>query len=374
MTAGWVARIAHRAGPLAGAAGALGRELPRGTDGIRRLADAVEAFAARADATEDDDRAFVESAAAALALLLIDHAGDGAHAAQDGVHRVRLGPHGFFDPFAAIDEALDADRPRASLAASVARAEAEARGEGPIARVVIALLAARPDLVVTHHFEHVLRFEGGVEIDIGRVVAATCDRPEGVSSAVERLVAALPGGAADPRPALTWDEARPRLLPRLVGDVFLESLPERAPLALAPVAGDVRCALVVAYEGRARFVRNDELAGWSIPFEAARTHAIVNLEARSLGTRFLADGALQVARSGDGLDAARLLLPALHDALAPRLGSPFLVAVPHRDVLIASPIAAADALAARARDDAARAPHRISDTLLLVGGTGLAAR
>ncbi len=85
-------------------------------------------------------------------------------------------------------------------------------------------------------------------------------------------------------------------------------------------------------------------------------------------------GPLVVARSGDGLDGARLLLPTLHSVLAPELGSPFVAAAPHRDALWAcacEPESLRAALAHRVREDAARAPHRIGDELFLVAHRGL---
>jgi len=80
-----------------------------------------------------------------------------------------------------------------------------------------------------------------------------------------------------------------------------------------------------------------------------------------------------VARSGDALDSARLVLPGLHGVLATELDPPFAVAVPHRDLLLA--VSGADpemleALARRVADEYARAPHRISPQILELGRRG----
>jgi hypothetical protein len=64
----------------------------------------------------------------------------------------------------------------------------------------------------------------------------------------------------------------------------------------------------------------------------------------------------------------------LHDVLAPELGSPFLAAAPHRDALFACALEPRElraALAGRAREDAARAPHRISEQLFTIGASGV---
>jgi len=87
-------------------------------------------------------------------------------------------------------------------------------------------------------------------------------------------------------------------------------------------------------------------------------------------------GPLVVARTGDGLDAARLLLPTLPDVLRPELGDAVVAAIPHRDVLYACPRADApiEALAARAADASARAPHPITARLFDLSPRGLSPR
>jgi hypothetical protein len=358
---------------------------------MRALAERV-VEQSQTDATEEEDRLFVEAAGATLGLLLVDHAGDGAWVVRGDRGRMRVGATGFVDPFAIIEHALESDRPRRALAEGVALAEAEAAGTGPLARVAVAvetrLRAARPHTVVVDRFEALLVLDDGTQIDLSRIVAATRDQPLAAVHAaaakfVDLLVAARPG------PASTWPEAAPRLLPRLVSATF--SAPPGAPpllvlpLALAPGhdaeidAVPIRVALVLAYEGRARYVRADEAVAWGHPHDALVAHAIRNLDDRSHSLRlvpFVAGGArLLVARSGDGLDSARLLLPRLRATLLDRLGSDVRLAVPHRDTLLAcsgGDPTSVSVLRARAREDAARAPHRIGDAVLRLHADGLA--
>ena len=362
--------------------------LPKGAEGMRRLGAAIDAWCEIEEPGEDADRAFVEGAGALLGLLLIAHVGDGAHVERGGKHRVRLGPRGWFDPFAAIEEALDADDPRATLAAHVRRAESEARDQGPTSRVLYAIerelgAASAPGTPrVAEHFEHYVRLEPEGELDIGRIVAATEDQPDpAVDQAVAKLLAMLVGGSAG---VLSWDEARPRLYPRLVSTTLLDELHRshegRGTLFASEVAADVRCTLVLHYDDRARYARTDEIERWEGDAGADAPHraALENLAARSARARFARvdtpDGPLVVARTGDGLDAARLILPTLHEVLAPELGSPFVAAIPHRDTLLAcarEPVALVAALRARTADEAGRAPHRISAALFDVGPEGL---
>lgn len=380
----WLAALGERGGPLVDAARRFLREHagapdapPRGAAALARLADALEAWCEIEDPGEEADRRFVEGAGALLGLVLIDHVGEGGHAARGGAHRVRLGPRGWFDPFGAVAEALDAEDPRGAIAAAVREAEAEARDAGRLSRVLLAFERALseelPGTHIAESFEHYVRLGPDVEVDLARVVAATDGQGEdAVDQAVRRLVTMLPGarGAA----ATSWDEACDRLVPRLLSAAFLEELRashgDRGELWTEPLGHDVHVALLLAYEGRARYVRRDEVDAWAVAPGEPRAAAVANLARRSAAARFARvdtpEGPIVVARTGDGLDAARLILPALHDVLAPELGSPFLAAVPHRDTLLAcarGPAALVAALRARAADDAARAPHRISPAL-----------
>jgi hypothetical protein len=187
--------------------------------------------------------------------------------------------------------------------------------------------------------------------------------------------------------AVEWNEARPRLYPRLVSRTLLDELHRahegRGTLSSRAVAADVLCTLVLHYDDRARYARADEVERWDQAEGAGAAHraALENLAARSARARFARidtpDGPIVVARTGDGLDAARLILPTLHDVLAPELGSPFVAAIPHRDTLLAcarAPAALVDAMRARTADEAARAPHGISAALFEVGPEGLRPR
>lgn len=376
-------------GPLVDASKQLVSEpFPRGGDGVRALAALIDHFSSeeleaeaenRRGVKEAEDRAFVEQAGALLGLLLVDHIGDGALVSCDGAHRVRVGARGFVDPFAIIDGVLDADDPRRALAAAIAQAEAEAHDRGPLSRVMAAverrLVTARPELRVALRFEALLVLDGEVELDLRRLISATeGESEETVESAARKLVDLVPGGSATRETA--WADARDRLLPRLVPATFAPG--GHTSLLRRPVVADVALALLVQHEDRARYVRADELARWGLGEDGVIDVAITNLAARSASARFARidtdAGPLVVARTGDGLDAARLVLPGIHDVLAKELGSPLRVGVPHRDTLIACATGSAAlerSVAARVRDDHARAPHRISAMLFTLTRDGL---
>lgn len=390
----WLSALAPRGGPLVAAAsrfltahaGAPSAPFPAGGEGLRRLARAVDAWAEQDEPAAADDEAFVEGAGALLGCLLLEHFPGASHASREGAHRVRVGELGFFDPFRAIESALEGPSARSVLAEEVARAEDEAAGRAGVGRAVRLLVerlaALRPEQRVVAHFEQHVVLDDQVELDLSRVLGATEGEPEEAArAAIDKLVRMLPGGAG---PALlAWDEARGSILPRLVSPELLAQLSaeaQRGRLSVRTAAGGaLRVALVLAYPDRARYLRADELERWGVSGEDALAVAIENLAARSASARFARvdtpSGPLVLARSGDGLDGARLLLPTLHAVLAPELGSPFLAAAPHRDALWAcaiEPRPLREALAARVREDAARAPHRIGEQLFVVGPEGLA--
>jgi hypothetical protein len=387
----WIDALANRSGPLLeaavqfSAAHGLEPDPPRGVAGLQALSALIANADADLTATDEDERRFVAGAGAYLALLLLDHLPVGSHVANAGEHRLRLGSHGYFDPFGAVNAALDASdvsRVRRALIEAVKLAEAEAAGHGPTARAlgaVLARLAAQPEVRVVGHFDRRLFLEVdevSMELDLARVIEVSRDEPTSVlQHAIERLCASL---VREQSPVLAWPAARSRLFPRLVGPAFLNNLPSARDLHLTKLGDEVWMSLVLRFKDRARYVRQAEVDAWAEEGAAPRTQALYNLAGSGEQARFLqhatAYGPLVVAESRDGLDAARLLLPGLHEVLSATLGSPFIAAVPHRDTLLAcpaEPAALVDELQARVEAALRSAPHAISGTLFLVSGPGL---
>lgn len=388
-----------RAGALAPAAerflrGWLGAEASAfrgGARGLILLCDYMEHWLGLDAVDEEAERGFVEGAGALLGLLLLDHVGQTVHAshvARGGVHRLRLGQHGSFDPFAAVDRALDAESVRDELARQVTLAEAEAAQRGPISRVVSTLLLAlahkRPDLTFADHFDLTLWLRGTdgdepFELDLTRAVESTREQSiDAVHGVVDKLLSMLPGGGDA---VLDFADARTRLVPRLArGESLRELGTGHGALFGKQLTDELVVALLVEYQGRARYVKNRELEGWGVRPERALELALDNLSLRSERTRIACThtdhGALWVARTGDGRDSARVLLKSLYDALTEKLGAHLLVSIPHRDTFFACTgenEALVQELARRTAHDAARAPHRLSARLFKLTAGGLLA-
>lgn len=343
-----------------------------GVQGVRWLAAQLEDFAGRDEDGPDDDR-FIEGAGALLGLLLIEHLG-GRTRERDGRHRVQLGRFGWFDPFGAIQEVLDAEDPRDCLSAYLSAAEREAQDDGPISRVVRVFVDAlgreRPDLGIESQFGLTVDLDNGASVDLTRLERVARDQDEDAAAdAARRIISMLPG--AGPQEETPWNEAAARLLPRLVSEKFLSSLPGKQPLHAAAVGRDVHLTLQLRYGTRARYVRRTEVDAWPVERAAAERQAIENLAARSRSLRLerVTEGLVHV-RQGDGLDGARLLLPDLWARLAQLEPGTWLAAAPHRDVLLLARNEAIEELSRRAIDAARRAPHPVSASLFAITARG----
>jgi len=339
-----------------------------GPEGVRWLAARLEDFTDRDTDDSEDDR-FVEGAGALLGLLLIDHLGGQTHV-RDGRHRVQLGRFGWFDPFGAIQDVLDAEDPRACLAECLRIAEREADECGPVSGVIRAfaeeLQRQRPDLEIRSHFELTVDLDNGATVDLARLERVAGERDgNAVAEAARRIISMLPSAA--PREPITWSEAAPRLLPRLVSKSFLESLPAEQKLHTEVLVPHVYLAFQLRYGSRARYVPDGEVDHWPVGRATVRQRAVENLAGLSRALRLepVTDDVFRV-RQGDGLDGARLVLPDLAARLQRLADTNWLAACPHRDVLLVAHREAVAELARQAQDAFRRAPHPISASLFEV--------
>ena len=343
-----------------------------GAAGIRWLATQLEEFVDQDTDGGDDDR-FVEGAGALLGLLLIEHLG-GRTRERDGCHRVQLGRFGWFDPFGTIQEVLDAEDPRGCLSEYLSVAEREADENGPVSRVVRVfantLGRERPDLDIESQFELTVDLNNGASVDLARLERVARDQDEDAATeAARRIISMLPG--ANTQEETPWSEAAARLLPRLVSEKFLGSLPSEQALYVDPVGSGVHLALQLRYGTRARYVRCAEVDSWALERAGARQQALENLAAKSRSLRLeRVTGEILRVRQGDGLDGARLLLPDLADRLAKLEPGVWVAAAPHRDVLLLARGEALEELCKRAEDAARRAPHPVSAAIFAVTPQG----
>ncbi len=377
----WIDRVAEQAGPLTTVAHRFAQ-----THGLAFDRDAQSTLIGLARSIErydsDDDQALIEGAGAVLGVILIAHF-NGRHRSRGPKHRCELSRHITFDPFAAIERVLDADDVRRELAHQVQLAESEARHQGPVSRVITELDQQLESAGLPHRISEVFDTTAwlgpDIEVDLSRVIEATHEGAS-VERAVRRVVDSL--SHAGNREALPWKDARTRMLPRVVNTAFLSTLPNDGQHLWSEAVGPgLHVTLVLSYERRARYVRNDEINSWGVTPATARREALKRLAERSSGTRLgrveTEHGAMVIAKTGDGLDSARVLLPGMRELLSQELGASFLVALPHRDTLIAcadEPHLLVAAVQAHAERESRRAPHAISEQLWRMTPSGLLER
>jgi uncharacterized protein YtpQ (UPF0354 family) len=124
----------------------------------------------------------------------------------------------------------------------------------------------------------------------------------------------------------------------------------------------------------------DRLKQWNLSIESLEQLALENLEikTRDIKIDFIESekgGKVALIAPNDGLAAARLLLPCLHERLAPFLGERFYAAIPYRDLLLTlaqNPQGFVDKMRDRVKHDYETVPHSITPDFFLVTRDGVA--
>jgi hypothetical protein len=128
------------------------------------------------------------------------------------------------------------------------------------------------------------------------------------------------------------------------------------------------------------YVTWETMARWNLDIEHLHEKALGNLVGRSQAMNAHAaqddEGEINLIlfQSLDGYDASRLLLPNLHDRLRDHLGSPFVAAVPNRDILLCfrADEDTVEPLRGQIRHDYRNMPHQVTDRLVLITADGIA--
>lgn len=128
------------------------------------------------------------------------------------------------------------------------------------------------------------------------------------------------------------------------------------------------------------YVTWQALKRWEIEMEHLHERALANLVTRSesMNAHAAQDDAgrinLILFQTLDGFDASRLLLPSLHDRLREHLGSPFVAAIPNRDILLCfrNESLTVESLRDQINSDYRTMPHQVTSKLLLITADGIA--
>jgi hypothetical protein len=244
--------------------------------------------------------------------------------------------------------------------------------------VIARLKAARPDAMILRTADPAelsidgnVIFLGNLFLEVAALQGAACD--DTVARQAEKLIAITRG---DPpvwrRP---FDELAPSLLLTLVPANYPDFLMTR------PFGDEVRVAVVIDRPEAIDFVPLEAAAEWGVSLAAVFAAAEANLDLAAAAVEISAFPGLAVdmpaaaSVTDDVYAAAYLLSPVFRKRLADRLGSPFFVAVPNREILHAWPAraAASPCLARVARDHATKPYPRTGQVFIVEGGEPRAA-
>src|SRR5688572_18393691 len=159
--------------------------------------------------------------------------------------------------------------------------------------------------------------------------------PKHVDRWVTELLRAAEG---QPDERASFDEMKGRIMPMVL------SRGRRDVAGPAMVKQEILPGLFVAYaidnEKTIAYIPEKTFDAWGMELDDLHETAIDNLIAKSeeLQAQASADneGKVHVVyfQTMDGYDASRILLPQLHERLREYLGSPFVVGIPNRDILL----------------------------------------
>jgi hypothetical protein len=203
--------------------------------------------------------------------------------------------------------------------------------------------------------------------------------PEDLRLHVERWVVELLRAAEGiPHGAGGFEDFKDRILPLVLNDQLANTV-HRETLTQSLVPG-LRIAYGIDSDRSIAYIPRLQFDMWNVPLEDLHEAAISNLVSRSeaMNAQVAQDESgkidLIIFQSGDGYDASRILLPTLHDRLREHIDSPFVAAIPNRDILLCfrHEPETVERVKAQVEEDFGRMPHQVSDKLYLITADGIA--
>ena len=135
---------------------------------------------------------------------------------------------------------------------------------------------------------------------------------------------------------LSLDDLRGQLRPQVMPADYVTAAP--VPIVSFPFAMGIAVGIVADFPQTYAYIRQVDLVRWGVSSQELYELALDNLEAISGGIDIhLNEGGPETflaIDSGDGYDAARILIPGLQDFIATHLGETFRFGMPNRDFLI----------------------------------------
>src|SRR3954468_1745833 len=204
-------------------------------------------------------------------------------------------------------------------------------------------------------------------------------QPDDMRHHIERWVVELVRAAeGTPDRTGSFEELRDRILPMIIAD----GERDRRTMVTEPLLEGLAVAYAIDSDRTIAYIPEQQFKDWSIDRQTLHDAAIENLVKRSESMSAHAaqdeDGKINLIlfQTMDGYDASRVLLPNLHEKLREHLGSPFVAAIPNRDILLCfrNDDETVERLREQIETDHKRMPHGVTERLLLVTPDGIAPR
>lgn len=161
----------------------------------------------------------------------------------------------------------------------------------------------------------------------------------------------------------SFAQARSRILPVLKPRAALVRLAERP--AVTPFLGNLRVAYGVQRPDSFTVLTTEDVARWNRPLGEINRLALANLlRETNRDQKLLCEEQLCGWASGDGYDAARMLVPELRHQIVRKIG-PAVYAVPRESVFVALPIKLADRIRSKVMRDFVTAPNPVSQDIFV---------
>lgn len=206
-------------------------------------------------------------------------------------------------------------------------------------------------------------------------------RPDETKHQIERwVVELLRATDGTPDESGSFEQLKDRLLPVLLAESPQDV--DATGIVSQPLIDGLRVAYALDHDRTISYLPKGVFESWEMEIDDLHDAALANLVARSEAINAHAaqdeQGAVYLVlfQTMDGYDAARLLLPTLHERLRGYLGSPFVAAVPNRDILICfrNDDDVVEKLKGQIGQDYRQMPHQVTDKLFLVTADGIAPR
>ncbi|MFT3786204.1 MAG: DUF1444 family protein [Tepidisphaeraceae bacterium] len=204
-------------------------------------------------------------------------------------------------------------------------------------------------------------------------------RPDAMEYQVQRwIVELIRADEGMPDKDASFEELSERVMPIVVSS----DRPTVHPGVLTqPVCEGLNVSYVIDGDKTIAHIPSGQLERWKVDVDTLHETAMTNLLERSENIQAEAaqdeDGRVNflLFQTSDGYDSSRILLPNLHERLREHLGSPFLAAIPNRDILLCfrQGTDSVERIKKQVAEDYLKMPHQVTDKLFLVTADGLAA-